>query len=315
MSTWHANVLLLLAALFWGAGNVAQKTVLEDLGPLTTIGLRCLTGAVIIVPLLLRERGTPGAVARSAWRGVLVAAALFTAAVASQQFAFSATSVTNGSFIIATTTVITPLVAWLLLRERPGLVLWPTAGLTLLGVFLLGGGAFGALAWGDLVALGSAFVYSVWIVQLGRLVAETRRPAAITLLQFMLAGSLALGLGLALEPLDRAALLRALPELVVLGVFSTGLAYVFQALAQRRTPAAVAAIIMSAECVFGALGGHLVLGERMTAMAGVGASLILLAVLLVQTNPASAPFAVLRHAVSGFARPARRTRLSARLSA
>lgn len=291
MSTLHANLLLLFSAIFWGAGNVAQKSVLEDLGPLTTVGLRCLTGAVVIAPLLLRESSAAAAPMRRAWHHILIAAGLFAAAIGSQQFAFSGTSVTNGSFLITTTTVITPVVAWLLLRERPSLILWPTIGLTLLGVLLLGGGGFSALAWGDLVALASALIYSIWIVHLGRLVAETRRPGAVTLAQFLLAGLLALTLGLAFEPFSLVGLGNALPELAVLGVFSTGLAYVFQALAQQRTSASIAAVIMSAECVFGALGGCLVLGERMTLTAGIGAGLILIAVVLVQVAPAqtSAP--------------------------
>ncbi|WP_162917231.1 DMT family transporter [Dongia deserti] len=312
MSTLHANLLLLLSAIFWGAGNVAQKSVLEDLGPLTTVGLRCLTGAVIVAPLLLRESGCSVPIHRF-WRHILIAAGLFTAAIGSQQFAFSGTSVTNGSFLITTTTVITPIVAWLLLRERPSLILWPTVGLTLLGVLLLGGGGLSALAWGDLVALASALIYSIWIVYLGRLVAETRRPGAVTLAQFLLAGALALALGLALEPLSLAGLGNALPELIVLGVFSTGLAYVFQALAQQRTSASIAAVIMSAECVFGALGGYLVLGERLTMMAGVGAGLILTAVLLVQVSPTPAQLAALRHLVTSItprSRAARPARLS-----
>jgi drug/metabolite transporter (DMT)-like permease len=207
--------------------------------------------------------------------------------------------------------VITPIVAWLLLRERPSPILWPTVGLTLFGVFLLGGGGFSALAWGDLVALASALLYSIWIVYLGRLVGETRRPGAVTLAQFLLAGLLALALGLTLEPLSFAGLRNALPELVVLGVFSTGLAYVFQALAQQRTPAAIAAVIMSAECVFGALGGYLMLDERMNPTTAIGAALILVAVVLVQVAPAQAslPLRSLRvHLARGAAKTVHRPR-------
>lgn len=309
MSALHANLLLLLSAIFWGAGNVAQKSVLEDLGPLTTIGLRCLIGALVIAPLLWRESGHAGTVPRAAWSRVLIAALLFAAAIGSQQFAFSGTSVTNGSFLITTTTVITPLVAWFLLRERPGLILLPTIALTLLGVCLLGGGAFSALAWGDLCALGSALIYSIWIVHLGRLVAATRRPGAITLAQFVLAGALALALGLAIEPFDLARLRGAWPELVVLGVFATGLAYVFQALAQQRTSASIAAVIMSAECVFGAIGGHIVLGERLSLMGATGAALILAAVLLVQVNPMPAWRAIGRPAIGAIAATAHAKRM------
>jgi drug/metabolite transporter (DMT)-like permease len=39
MSKVQANCLLLLAAAFWGFGNVAQKTVLDHLDPLSAVGM------------------------------------------------------------------------------------------------------------------------------------------------------------------------------------------------------------------------------------------------------------------------------------
>lgn len=42
MSKVQANCLLLLAAAFWGFGNVAQKNVLDHLDPLSAVGMRCL---------------------------------------------------------------------------------------------------------------------------------------------------------------------------------------------------------------------------------------------------------------------------------
>lgn len=142
-----------------------------------------------------------------------------------------------------------------------------------------------SVSWGDLACLVSASFYSAWIVVLGRLVARTKRPGLITLAQFTLAGVLYLGAGAASEPVSLAGLARAVPELLILGIFSTGLAYVFQAVAQQHSPASVAAIIMSAESVFGALGGVWLLGEQLGLVAGVGACLIMAAVLMVQVNP------------------------------
>lgn len=289
MSSLHANLLLLCAALFWGAGNVAQKSILESLGPLTTVGARCLLGALVILPLVLRENAASHGSLRPVWPRIVLGASLFALAIVLQQFAFGATTVTNGSFLITTTIVFTPVAAWILWREPISTVLWPAMCLGLLGVYLLGGASFTDLGWGDVCALVSAGFYSVWIAYLGQLVARTGRPTAVTLAQFMLAGLVCAAIGAASEPFSVASVGGAIPELLVLGVLSTGLAYVFQALAQRHTPAGVAAVVMSAECVFGALGASLILGERLTLTGTLGASLILLAVLLVQFGAASAP--------------------------
>jgi drug/metabolite transporter (DMT)-like permease len=77
-------------------------------------------------------------------------------------------------------------------------------------------------------------------------------------------------------------LASAAPELLFLGVCSTGAAYTLQTIAQKAAPATDAAIITSGESIFGAVTAAALLGERMTATAGVGAALILAAIVLVQ---------------------------------
>lgn len=51
----RASAILLLAAFFWVSGNLANKTVLEDLDPFTVVVLRNLVAAVAMVPMLLPE--------------------------------------------------------------------------------------------------------------------------------------------------------------------------------------------------------------------------------------------------------------------
>jgi len=197
MTRLHANALLLLAAFFWGTGNVAQKTVLDDLAPLTTVGFRCLIGALVILPLLRRElvgrRRKP--VGRDV-RGIGLAAILFAGAIVAQQSAYGGTSVTNASFLVSTTTVLTPLAVWLLRRDRPTPVVWIAVIAALSGAFLMGGASLASLAWGDIVCLISAALYSVWFVILGEVVVRTGQPVLVTTAQFALTGAACLAAGL-----------------------------------------------------------------------------------------------------------------------
>jgi drug/metabolite transporter (DMT)-like permease len=282
MTRLQANGLLLLAAFFWGAGNVAQKTVLDDLAPLTTVGCRCLIGALVILPLLRRELVGRRRLAGRDIRGIVLVAILFAGAIVAQQTAYGGTSVTNASFLVSTTTVLTPLAAWLLRRDRPAPVVWVAIAAALSGAFLMGGMSPAALAWGDIVCVASAALYSVWFVILGEVVIRTGQPVMVTTAQFALTGAACLAAGLFLEPIDLDRLIAALPELLVLGVFSTGVAYALQAVAQQFTSANEAAVLTSAESVFGALGGALLLAERPTLAAAVGAALIVLAILAIQ---------------------------------
>lgn len=280
----QANALLLLAAFLWGASNVAQKTVLADLGPLTTVGLRCLIGAMAILPFVRREIRLRELLPRQDWTGIVVTGLLFTGAITIQQAAYAATSVTNGSFLISTTTVMTPLASYLLMRNglAPGIV--PSVALGIAGALLMSSGSPTAATWGDLGCLVSAAFYSLWFVVLGRVVVRTRRPGFLTLAQFVITGGFCLTIGGLVEPVTLQRLHGAAPEIVFLGVFATGFAFGLQAIAQQYTSASTAAILTSAESVFGAACGCLVLGESLSIAAGIGALLIIASIIVVQID-------------------------------
>lgn len=65
------------------------------------------------------------------------------------------------------------------------------------------------------------------------------------------------------------------------GIMSAGVAYTLQIKAQKKVEPGPAAVIMSLEGVFAMLGGYLLLKESLSLRSIVGASILLLAMLLV----------------------------------
>ena len=57
--TLGADLLLLLVALIWGFGFVAQRVGMEHLGPYAFNGIRFLLGGLCLVPLALRRTTVP----------------------------------------------------------------------------------------------------------------------------------------------------------------------------------------------------------------------------------------------------------------
>lgn len=275
MSRTMANVLLLVAAALWGVGNIAQKTVLEHLDPFSAVGLRRLIGGLLILPLLRLDRS--GAIAPGFWPSAVRVAAIFAVALVVQQAAYLSTTVTNAGFLVNTCAVITPILAWLVFRERASLRVWGTAGVTMVGIFMLCGGLQG-FGEGDIVALISALLYAAWMIDLGRHMVIFGHPVRTACTQFMVAAAFALPVGSIWGSLSIDAALAAAPELVLLGVGSTALAFGLQTISQRYTPASHAAVIVSAEGVFGAMAAALFLGERMSVTALFGAALMLAAI-------------------------------------
>jgi drug/metabolite transporter (DMT)-like permease len=78
--------------------------------------------------------------------------------------------------------------------------------------------------------------------------------------------------------------LAALP-IIYTGVVSVGFAYTGQVVGQRYAAAADAAIILSAETLFAAFFGFMMMGDRLTAMGIAGCALIFVCIVAVQMMP------------------------------
>jgi drug/metabolite transporter (DMT)-like permease len=286
ITTTMAVGFLLLAALCWGAGNVANKTLLDHVGPFTALVARCLLGLAIILPLCRLDGDEP--LDRRWLASALGVSVLFAAAIMAQQVAYRWTTVTNVSFLVNTCTMMTAVLAWILLRQRPGWRVAIAGGVTLVGAYLMSGASAGGVSMnpGDLACFVSAFFYAGWMVALGQHATRHGRPMTTSAIQFGLTAALMLPLALAFEVPTTAGVAAAWPELLFLGIFSTAAACALVTVAQRFVSASVAAILVSMESVFGALGAYLLLGEQ-TPMSGLlGAALIFAAVALTASDSA-----------------------------
>ena len=296
MSQSIANLFLLVAAALWGFGNIAQKTVLEHLDPISAVGLRCAIGGLLVLPLLRFDRADE--IRPGYWTSALRVSVIFAMALMVQQAAYLSTTVTNAGFLVNTCAVLTPILAWVVLRERTSLRVWGAAAITLTGIFMLCGGLYG-LGKGDIVALVSALLYAAWMVDLGCHMRTYGNPVRTACAQFLVTAAVALPIGGLWGSLSVSAAIAASPELLTLGVGSTALAFGIQTAAQRYTTASQAAVIVSAESVFGAMAAALFLDERMSVVGFFGAALILTAIIYLAF--AAKPS---RHMHGTFSRPA-----------
>ena len=146
----------------------------------------------------------------------------------------------------------------------------------------MSGGRLGALNAGDALSLASAACFAVWMVTLCEFVTRHGRAGHLTLIQFGATALICVPWGLATEAPLLTEINAALPELLFIGVVSTAGGYLLQAIAQSHTSASEAAVIVSAEAVFGAMGAMLLLGETLDGSRALGALLIIGGIILVQ---------------------------------
>jgi len=290
MTRLQANTLLLLAAMIWGSSFVVQQIGTGELGTLTFTGARFLVGALVVLPFAVRQHRrmveeNDRRLDRRDMIGLLaVGMVLFTAA-ALQQHGIQRTTVTNSGFLTALYVPLVPVLGLLVLRRKVHFSIWPASLCCFVGTYILSGAQQVELAVGDLWVLSSTLFWACHVILVGILASRTRAPLVVAAAQFLVCGVLGLGLGGIFEGYTLHQLVGALWGILYIGIFSVGMAFTLQVIGQRFTPAPDAAIILSSETVFAALGGMIFLGERLSLLQISGGMLILFSILAVELLP------------------------------
>ena len=288
-TTLKAELLLLLAAIIWGFAFVAQRVGMEHVGPFTYNGVRFLLGAVSLLPLLLlgARRAGPVAPVRGPllFGGSLLAGLLLFAGASLQQVGLIHTTAGKAGFITGLYVVIVPLLG-LLWRQRTPWSTWCGAALAVAGLYFLTMSENLSLAEGDALVLIGALFWAGHVLAIGWLSGQQVEPVLLACLQFLICAVLSL----AVAGFSEAATFTlnglwdaALPILYG-GLLSVGVAYTLQVVGQRHAPPAHAAIILSLETVFAALGGWLLLNETLSQRGLFGCGLMFGGMLLSQLS-------------------------------
>ena len=285
----QANLLLLLVALIWGSAFVAQAHAKEGLEPYTFTGIRFLLGMCVVAPFAWRDFR---AISRRDERlvtsdvlGVLVLGLLLTLGAVFQQIGITGTTVTNAGFLTALYVPLVPLLSWLILRERPHWSVWPTSVGCLFGTWLLSGAGQVAISTGDLWVVASSLFWALHVLLVGRVAERIAAPFLVAAGQFLVCGVASLGWASLTETITLDGIRQAAMPILYTGILSVGIAYTGQVVGQRYADAADAAIILSAETLFAALFGFLLMGDRLSAAGMGGCVLIFACILAVQLMP------------------------------
>ncbi len=288
MSRLKSDILLALAALIWGVAFVFQKDAAAHLGPFTFIAARFVLSALAVLPVARREgMRSPVRISRDMAPALALLCGIFFTAAVLQQAGVAETTVANAGFLTGLYVVFTPVICWLAWRQRLSALVFPAAFLSVAGVWMLSGmqdGGF-VIGRGDMLVLLCALAFAAHIALVGRLLARTPAPCRLACLQYAAVAALAFIAALFYEHTTLHDLQQALPAILYAGLFSGGIAYTLQMVAQTHAPAADSAIILSSESVFAALAGVAMTGERLTAAGYAGCALILAAILLVEFGP------------------------------
>ncbi len=289
LTTLKSDALLVLTAAIWGFAFVAQRMGMDHIGPFYFNGIRFVLGGLSLLPLLLVGRNDPGKnrtakgsvpMNELVWAGILCGGFLF-AGASFQQVGMVYTTAGKAGFITGLYVVFVPFFNVFLRQEQTSAGSWIGAFLAVTGMFLLSVTEQMHMAWGDFLVLLCAACFAGHLLVVGRY--SGRVPALyLCLVQYLVCAVLSLVTAAVFEPIEMEGVRAAAIPLLYGGIMSVGVAYSLQVVGQQKSPASHAAVILSLESVFAAVGGWLILGEMLTGRGKIGCMLILAGMLVSQ---------------------------------
>jgi len=190
------------------------------------------------------------------------------------------TTARNAGFITALYVVLVPIALFFFWGEKPHWMSIFAVFLAGAGAFLLSTGGRFEVKPGDALEFIGALFWTFHVIILGKY-ASKFEAMSFSVGQLIVCGILNLGIGFFAEPLMTFSWPLTF-AVAYTAFFSLGLCYTLQVWAQRHTPPADAALILSLESVFAVLSGWLLLNETLISIQVFGCVLIFIAVLLSQ---------------------------------
>lgn len=272
--------LLLLTSAIWGFAFVAQRAGMETIGPFTYNGVRFLLGTLTLLPLSFLIRRRPGAGGLRV-SDALIAGVLLFLGSSLQQVGLVYTTAGKAGFITGSYVVLVPVLGTVAGLSRTGVGRWIAVFLALSGLYLLSIREGFTVGRGDALVALSAVFFALHVLYLAQ-VAPRNPVVPLAIMQFFVTGVASMLFAFVAEGPQISPILDTWLPILYGGCFSVGIAYSLQVVAQRTAHPTHAAIILSLEGAFAALGGFLLLSERLSVREAVGCAVLLVAMLLSQ---------------------------------
>ncbi len=271
----NGSLFVIAAAVLWGTTGTAQAFAPQGAQPLAVGALRLMIGGASLLAAFWLQRKPGRAALRLPPGPVLLAAAC----MAAYQVLFFAgvrlTGVAVGTIVgIGSAPVFAGLLGYLFRGERPG---WRWGLATLLAVtgcalLALNGAALRVNLPGLLLAVGAGAAYATFSLASKGLLEQ--HPVEQVMAVIFGLGALLLAPVLLTQDLHWLANPRGVSVVLHLGLLATALAYLLFGQGLRRVPLTTAVTLSLAEPLTAGMLGVLLLGERLSLLAGLGILLI-----------------------------------------
>ena len=281
-------MMLLLAAMIWGAAFTAQTEAMNYVEPFTFQAIRFFLGGIVLLPVIavIDKRGnnkkpvTKDAKKYQLFCGIVCGLILF-AACSPQQIGLMLNIPAGKSGFITSLYIILVPVFGLFVKKKVPVWVWISIVLALAGLYLLCGTGGFSLSLGEGLTLLCAIFFTFHILFIDH-VSPRVDGVRLSCMQFFTCSAISLIVALVTEHPTVDSLISCWLPIAYTGIFSSGVAYTLQILGQSRTDPATASLLMSLESVFSALFGWILINQKLSPTELAGCGLVFIAVILAQ---------------------------------
>lgn len=296
-SNLKGSLILCTAALLWGLAFVVQNRAADKIPPFAFNCMRSFIGAIFLFGFMaivsIKNKDyviVPKTMSKKLlFTGSAICGVVLAIAANFQQFGIAAYPdgapvEARSGFITALYVIIVPLLS-VFVKKRVPVLVWIASLVAVGGFYMLclfeGAGGFYIA---DILVLGCTFAFSLHIIVIDKYCGAIG-GVRLSAFQFIFCGIVSgiMSLVFELDVISITSIKSVIPEILYMGIVSSGIAYTLQIVGQKYAEPAVASLSMSLESVFAALGGWIITGNALKGNEIIGCLLVFAAIILAQT--------------------------------
>lgn len=276
---------LVLAALIWGFAFAFQRVGMEHMGPFSYNGIRFALGAISLLPIIIFKNKDVNKEKRVdkkiyIFYGIVAGILIFLGSTL-QQIGLIHTEAGKSGFITDLYIVIVPIIGIVVSKNKikPNALIG--ALVAVIGLYFLCVNKKFYISKSDFLTFASAFFFAFHILFIDY-VSQKVDSLKLAFLQYFTCAFISIAISFVIEDLSVHSIVASAIPIIYGGVFSVGIAYTLQIMGQKGVEPTSASIILSLESVFAAVGGFLILNERLKEKAIIGCIFMFLGIIISQ---------------------------------
>jgi len=279
----------ILTSILWGSAFVAQDMGMDFIGPHTFNVGRFIVGFLVLVPFFLifelKKIKKKNINIKKSLSYLIVLGFILGVGQALQQISLIYTDVANTGVFTVMYVLIVPFISYFIFSKKIHWSIWPAVIFCMVGGLLLSELQNVSVRYGDTLGILSAFCWALHIIYISKIIKFFNFPVTIAMSQCLVAFLFTIIPMFIFEDPSFNNIFKDSYEILYVGIFSSGLAFLLQTYSLQNLTPAPAAIVFSLEGVFAAIFAWLILDQFLNEIKILGIFFILSAVIFSQIIP------------------------------